>query len=98
MFARRSVRWPAGVEEHIAERHRISRYEIDAALAGPVYARRVFVRNHPRYEVLGQVPESGRILKTILEDSRLGGVDVVTAMDATLSEKDLYVRRAKGAL
>ena len=96
MFARRRIRWPPGVEEHIFERHRLSKYEVDAALAGPVYARRVFVKNQPRYEVLGQVPESGRILKAILEDARFGGVDVVTAMDATLSEKGLYVRRAKG--
>lgn len=96
MFARQRIHWPPSAEEHIWARHRVTKSEVDSTLHGPVYARRVYVNGRPRYEVLGRVPGTGRVLKISLEDAPRGGVLVITAMPATLMERGLYMRRAKG--
>lgn len=84
-----------GRAAHIAK-HGITPEEVQRAWDGTPrpYARRGRSQDLPRLEVLVRVPLSGRILFVVVEKWPDGGLKVITARDATLSEKRLYLRRS----
>ena len=92
----RRISWTARAVEHL-RRHQVNRGDVEAALRGPVYARRVYRGTRSRYEVLAKVPASGRVLLIVMEDESRGRIAVVSAWNADLRQRGLYERRAKGA-
>lgn len=73
-------------------RHAIELDDIQAAWDGDsnAYVRRIKSATNPRLEVIARVPSSGMIIFIVVERRKDGGVEVVTARRATLSERRRY--------
>ena len=87
------VHWTARSERHV-RRHRVRAFEVDELLN----SRRYYLRKERgRYIVIGRA--FSRFLFLVLEPSAgvPGKQEVVTARDATVSERHLFRRRRKGA-
>ena len=88
----RGVRWDEWNLEHIA-RHGVEPEEVEAI----VYSQDFTVRRvgDVRYLLTGQ-PDGGRYLSVVLDREQPGRYFVVTARDATASERRDYQRHRRG--
>ena len=83
------------IEEKIWDKHRVTRSEIEEALAHR-RAIRLRHRQHPVRVVVISATLSGRLLKIVLQYHGKGRYFLVTAMDLTAKERKQYGKKVTG--